>query len=78
MEFGRSINVGHDYCYDELQAPVVATPRRKSTRIKSSPKPRAKYATKEDLDSVLGPLKNSDYEMWRKQRKHEVTAGPKD
>ena len=60
----------------EFRAPVVATPLRKSTRIRSTPKPRAKYATKEDLDSVLGPLKNSGSEMWRKQRKHKVTSRP--
>ena len=76
MEIVPAVNKGKGSMM-EFQAPVVATPRRKSTRIKSSPKPRAKYATKDDLDSVLGPLRNSDYEMWRKQRKHKVTAGPK-
>ena len=60
----------------EFRAPLVATPRRKSTRIRTTTKPRAKYATKEDLDSVLGPLKNSGSEMWRKQRKHKVTSRP--
>ena len=58
----------------EFRAPVVATPLRKSTRIRSTPKPRAKYVTKEDLDSVLGPLKDSDSGMWRKQRKHKLNS----
>ena len=61
----------------EFQAPVVATPRRNSTRIKSSTKPRAKYATEDDLDSVLGPLRSSDHGMWKKQKKHKVTDEPK-
>ena len=56
---------------------VVATPRRNSTRTKSSTKPRAKYATQDDLDSVLGPQSSSDHGSWRKQKKHKVSDGPK-
>ena len=62
----------------EFQTLVVATPRRNSTRNKSATKPRAKYATEDDLDSVLGPLRSSDHGIWRKQKKHKVTNEPKD
>ena len=56
---------------------VVTTPRRNSTRTKSTTKPRAKYATQDDLDSVLGPQSSSDHGSWRKQKKHKVSYGPK-
>ena len=40
----------------ELEAPVAITlgitPPRKSTRIKSAPIPRSRYANEEDLDMV--------------------------
>ena len=47
---------------------MVATPRRNSTRIKISTKPRAKYATEDDLNSVLGPMGNSDHGSWKKHK----------
>ena len=62
----------------EFQAPVMTTNRRNSTRIKPSTKPRAKYASEDDLNSVLGPLGSYDHGSWRKQKKQKVKDDPKD
>ena len=57
----------------EFKTPVMATPRRNSTRHKQSTKPRANYATEDDLNSAIGPMGNSDLGSWRKLKKHKVT-----
>ena len=57
----------------EFQAPVMATPRRNSTRHKQSTKPRANYATEDDLNSAIGPMSSSDLGSWRKLKKQKVT-----
>ena len=52
---------------------IVATIRRNSTRVKKITKPRAIYATEDDINSAIGPLSSSDLGSWRKLKKHKVT-----
>ena len=61
----------------EFKTPVMATPRRNSTRHKQSTKPRANYATEDDLNSAIGPLSSSDLGSWRKIKKQKVTDDQK-
>ena len=42
------------------KADLVTTDRRLSSRVKHSPKPRANYASEDDINSAIGPLSNSD------------------
>ena len=52
---------------------IMATNRRNSTRVKQTTKPRAIYATEDDINSAIGPLSSSDLGSWRKLKKHKVT-----
>ena len=52
---------------------MLATNRRNSTRVKQTTKPRAIYATEDDINSAIGPLSSSDLGSWRKLKKHKVT-----
>ena len=52
---------------------IMATNRRNSTRVKQTTKPRAIYASEEDINSAIGPLSSSDLGSWRKLKKHKVT-----
>ena len=57
---------------ESMMESVLATPRRNSSRTKTSTKPRAKYASQDDLDSLLGPQGNSENVSWRKHKKPKV------
>ena len=52
---------------------IMATNRRNSTRVKQTTKPRAIYASEEDINSAIGPLSSSDLGSWKKLKKHKVT-----
>ena len=58
------------------KADLVTTDRRLSSRVKHSPKPRANYASEDDINSAIGPLSSSDRGSWRKPKKPKVTFGP--
>lgn len=58
------------------KADLVTTDRRLSSRVKHSPKPRANYASEDDINSAIGPLGSSDRGSWRKPKKPKVTFGP--
>ena len=59
------------------KADLVTTDRRLSTRVKHSPKPRAIYASEDDINSAIGPLGSSDLGSWRKLKKPKVTFSQK-
>ena len=56
---------------------LVSTDRRLSTRVKQTTKPRAIYATEDDINSAIGPLSSSDQGSWRKLKKPKVTFSQK-
>ena len=58
------------------KADLVTTDRRLSSRVKHSPKPRANYASEDDINSAIGPQSSSDRSSWRKPKKAKVTFGP--
>ena len=59
------------------KADLVSTDRRLSTRVKHTPKPRAIYASEDDINSAIGPLSSSDQGSWRKLKKPKVTFSQK-
>ena len=56
---------------------LVSTDRRLSTRVKHTTKPRAIYASEDDINSAIGPLSSSDQGSWRKLKKPKVTFNHK-